>query len=719
MSALARRHQAYAGLRRVVEARIKPCPSCSRIEASSYSTAPIPHATATSSKVRLDAIQPGAMHSVLSPNFTASGTSRNEGPDSILSRLETTLLNEEDPHAHSQEWYDGMTKKLMKQGLVLKAMRLFYIQAIRARETICVESFDSFFTELSRCVRKPPKRSDDPNVRFSKYTTWIPSQLPPGADARSLPLALQCTYVAATLFDLLLELKITRTPSEASLASTLYIFSKTLSKDVYMRAVNVALLCHGGRTLAEAQMIAAEEKSSKTIRFDLLQAENIPKSVVNTIVVGLGRLREPKLGEQLLCWTEAAASLNETRTAATWNALIRSRCLMEDQRGALRHLRDFRKALREGRVQLQPYPKKPYGPYFTYLKAVTSLQPPGVGGRKYLRTSTRSPQTRSEAVWSVVRWLREDDLGLEPRIVSLLLNFEVGHGRIEGAAGMVWDMLGDGSTNSLFQRDVHSLSGLFRMYRLHDGHAPFQALLHSSSQTTPNQAQMDLTTLRRLYQCALPIVRDEKEGAEPTLKLLNEALDAALVMGDLPLALVTLRSMGFWHLLPDGRTWRAIANWFRTTVFPSQVQDDASLAQDASCSEQELNLIQGNNGQRLNEEELREKTNALLIRRAEQRGGVVRYGDATYVINTSGDALPASNLRYLIGLVEGQIEKAVNDARRRDCAHSSDKSDEAWIVDAIKELEESSAEKPFSKDAILQVVMAKVNAEVLPRRMEE
>lgn len=681
MSALGRRQQAYAGFGRALRRWIdRDVPATSRGMVS------LP--VASSSRMRLDSNRLG-MYTILSPSWSANSATGNDA-DEVLGRLDTALKTERQQLAasqepHSQERCDSMIKTLVRQGFVLKAMRHFYVQAIRARDTIGIESFESFFKELASCVRSPPKRTIGPNVNFRKYGSWTPSQLPAGSKAAALPLAVQSTYVAASIFDLALSLGLS--PSEASIAPMLSIFSRTLSREMYTRAVNLALSCLSGSTLAEAQLLAIEERSQHTIRLEMLKPGAIPSVVATTIVAGYGRLRAPKVGEDFLRWREAAS--DAPRTVDTWNALIRARCLSGDQRGASKILSDFRKALRDGQVPRLRYPRKPNAPYFTYLDAVMSMRRQRDGVRS-VDLAQLPRQSRSEGVQTVLKMMREDGVGLEPRILNLLLDFEVGHRRIEGAANMVWDMLSRKDVSKIFHRDAHSLAALFRMYRLHDGHAPFKRLLEASAATTP--LQEDLVSLRKLHKLALRAVVARREGAQQTMKLLNEALDAALVLNDLPLALVALRSMGRWHLKPDMRTWRAIAVWLRATVFPGNV--DASELDDGSVEDLDAEI---------NDEaaKSREDTFQRVFDSLEQRGGVVRQQDVT--IATSSTA-PISNLKYLMGLVEGQIEKSVNEA-----------GSEEWIAEACASLKSAGACGPFSKEAIMDVVMARVNADVLPR----
>ncbi|UZJ52572.1 hypothetical protein CBS101457_001892 [Exobasidium rhododendri] len=503
--------------------------------------------------------------------------------------------------------------KHFQAGSILEAMTRFYLasqkyglaqrDAIVAGEVdfeITPHIIDQLLHTLSRLATSPQKYWVGFEQTTRRENFWVPPNVGKNENIRRMSVPILSLHAIGAIYDIAGSFEIR--PSISSMSAMLHALSKHSNEETYTKCVAMMLLRLAGSTFHESVVTAL---TSFSLPIDSTGFQATPPVLIRAIVEGYGRLGEPQIGESLLrrwasegvernphddleyrvelenLWRSATDGKQKSvaapvwidsskwaRHTLMWCTLIRSRAHSHDLAGA-RHW--FHRYRREGLVAVRSSMMQNCGaPHLEYLLACTKIRRRDVdnmeeGIEKVERDGwIEKGKTRYTAVLDVVKLMYRDGATLSSRAFVLLLNFQLGYGKIQDAIGMVSAFLS--SKEGLAAWPPNFYVSLFHLNRL--------------IYTRPSTVRSDLMVkkhvdgrvnfidLRSTYRDFVRHVGFRTKGwtVKERGKGLEAALHASLAAEDIPLVLAILLQFREADLSLDENA----QIFFISNMFPSQ-----------------------------------------------------------------------------------------------------------------------------------------------------
>lgn len=406
---------------------------------------------------------------------------------------------------------------------------------------------------------------------------WTPSQVRASVDVLQIPAQQLAVYGIASVYDIAGVMNIL--PSHASIASALRAIAAHTDLATFAQCLTLILLQLSGVPFHQAQLQA----SSRTLKHEDFDCRSIPANVIASLVDGFGILRKPVLGERFLQWwaisrrrlagiTSSTEHMVQIPGKATenallpataflgeqniWTSLVRARAVNADLLGSRHWLEEYRRLHRGVCVHS--------GPYLEHVRCCTMADAVDVSDvdERLLSIYGRRRRLRQSIMREALHMLAQDGVKIEGKLLSLLMNFEVGYGNLDEAAQMI-------QTAVCGNEIRHPIPAMYKViFRLHKLYAirnvgrgnPFDAVDPvGRSDTTAKLPYRDVRRTFCHYASRRYTFDEWNENARRTAT--EQALEASIVLGDLPMALAALELMRTYDTTPGLKTHNAALDW--------------------------------------------------------------------------------------------------------------------------------------------------------------
>jgi hypothetical protein len=435
-------------------------------------------------------------------------------------------------------------------------------------------SIDAMLHVLSTTAIHADRKLSTIVQRVNRQRIWKPAQLPSGAITTRMPVKHLCVYALATVYDVANQLHIV--PSQGSLAATIRALAACdIDLQTFSQCSTLVLLQLSGVPFHQAQLQAAEE----SMHFRNFDARKIGAVVIAAAIDGFGLLGRPEIGESLLSWWSKARKPAEARSVLVslpangsvidaacwldnqtiWKALLRARIKTHDLVSARHWLQEYRRVV--------PLSKKSSTPYLDYAKACMASD--NLNCVQFERTDGHHEGERRIKLLvlrETLNMLKSDGVAYNEALFSLYVNTLVGHGKLSEAASIIHRAL---ISDLAPQRSAGLSKAIFRLHRMHmirspDTQSVFarvirehgvlseEAIRKHGPYHDPRLFIIDATP--RIQQAAM----NDRVKSSPALE---DALQCAVVYGDLPLALYVLDHMQTGSLMLGYKTVDMVDRW--------------------------------------------------------------------------------------------------------------------------------------------------------------